>query len=96
MALESEEIKQLMLAHLQELMEDEEVYGWSVVLLYHATWLQHLGPGHIGGPCKKALAKACLGVALGGTIHKGTTSIFSNSQAAISRKQKSEENWPLQ
>ena len=37
MALESEEIKQLMLAHLQELMDDGVVYGCFIVLLY-TTW----------------------------------------------------------
>ena len=45
MAEESEEIKQLMPTHLQDLMEDGEAYGWSMVLSYHATWLQHLEQG---------------------------------------------------
>ena len=42
---ESEETKQHMLAHLQELMEDWKAYGWSVVLLYHTACLQHLEQG---------------------------------------------------
>ena len=45
MAEESDEIEQLMLAHLQELMEDREAYGWSVVLSYHVAWLHHLEQG---------------------------------------------------
>ena len=45
-AVESVETKQLMLAHSQQLMEDGEAYGWSVVLLlYDAAWLQHLEQG---------------------------------------------------
>ena len=35
-------IKALMLDHFQELMEDGEHYGWSVVSACHATWLQHM------------------------------------------------------
>ena len=46
MALESEMIKQLILAHLQESIEDGEEYGWSVVLSCHAVWLQYLQQGH--------------------------------------------------
>ena len=34
-----------MLSHLQWLMADGEVYGWPVVLAYHAAWLQHLEQG---------------------------------------------------
>ena len=33
-------IKKLMLAHLQELMEDGECYRWPAVRAYHAPWLQ--------------------------------------------------------
>ena len=45
MAGESEKIKQLMLIHLQDLMEDGKAYGWSVVLSYQVAWLQHLEQG---------------------------------------------------
>ena len=37
MERESEPVKIIMLAHLQELMEDLEVYGWEVVRAYHAS-----------------------------------------------------------
>ena len=33
------------LTHLQELLADGEAYGWPVVLVYHAAWLQHLQQG---------------------------------------------------
>ena len=38
-------IKKLMLAHLQELMEDGEHYGCPAVRAYHAAWLQHMEQG---------------------------------------------------
>ena len=36
---ESVVIKEYMYNHLQELMEDVEVYGWKMVKDYHAVWL---------------------------------------------------------
>ena len=45
MALQPESIKPRMFTHLQEMMEDGEVYRWPVVLSYHAAWLQHLEQG---------------------------------------------------
>ena len=45
MALESQQVKVRMLAHLQEMMEDGEAYGWPIVLSYHVAWLQHLEQG---------------------------------------------------
>ena len=36
---ESLSIKKYMLVHLQELMEDVEVYVWRIVMEYHAAWL---------------------------------------------------------
>ena len=45
LAMLNEDIKWLMLSHLQELMADGEAYGWHVVLAYHAAWLQHLEQG---------------------------------------------------
>ena len=37
--------KALMLQHMQELMEDAEVYGWRVVTDYHAAWLLQIEQG---------------------------------------------------
>ena len=34
-----------MVAHLQELMEDGERYGWPAVRAYHAAWLQYMEQG---------------------------------------------------
>ena len=34
-----------MSAHLQEMMEDGEALGWSVVRAYNTVWLQHLEQG---------------------------------------------------
>ena len=34
-----------MLSHFHDLMADGEAYGWSVVLIYHTAWLQHLEQG---------------------------------------------------
>ena len=42
---ESLSIKKLILAHLQELMEDGERYGWQAVRAYHAVWLQYMEQG---------------------------------------------------
>ena len=44
-AAESAVIKDYMYNHLQELMEDVEVYGWKVVKDYHAAWLQLMEQG---------------------------------------------------
>ena len=44
---ESLPIKTLMLAHLQELMEDGERYGWQAVRAYHAAWLQYMEQGRV-------------------------------------------------
>ena len=38
-------MREYMLEHLQELMEDVETYGWKVVRDYHAAWLQLLEQG---------------------------------------------------
>ena len=45
MVLESDQVKEGMLAHLQEMMQDGEVYGWSMVRSYHAACPQHLEQG---------------------------------------------------
>ena len=45
LAEESDIHKTLMLQHLQELVEDSEVYGWSVVRDYHAAWIQQIEQG---------------------------------------------------
>ena len=45
MALESPHIKDSMLSHLQELIEDGDVYGCSMVLAYLTAWLQQLELG---------------------------------------------------
>ena len=37
-------IKEFLLVHLHELMEDVEVYGWRIVKDYHAACLQLLEP----------------------------------------------------
>ena len=39
---ESDEIKGFMLAHLQEVMEDADVYGWKCVRSYPLAWLQQI------------------------------------------------------
>ena len=44
-AEEAVEIKAYMLVHLQQLMEDVEVYEWKIVREYHAAWLQLLEQG---------------------------------------------------
>ena len=44
-AVKSVVIKEYMYNHLQELMENIEVYGWKVVKDYHAVWLQLLEQG---------------------------------------------------
>ena len=45
MALESDQVKMRMLAHLQEMMEDRETYGWCMVRSYHVAWFQQLEHG---------------------------------------------------
>ena len=42
MSKELPHIKVLMLAHLQELIEDGERYSWSAIMAHHATWVQHI------------------------------------------------------
>ena len=42
MALQTDIIRNKMAIHLQEIMEDGETFGWTVVRAYHGTWLQHL------------------------------------------------------
>ena len=44
-AEEGSAVKYTMLRHLQELFEDVEVYGWTVVREYHTAWLQLLEQG---------------------------------------------------
>ena len=38
-------IQELMIEHLQEQMEDGEHYGWPMVRVYHAAWLQNIEQG---------------------------------------------------
>ena len=38
-------IRNQMATHLEELMEDGEIFRWPVVRAYHAAWLQHLEQG---------------------------------------------------
>ena len=45
LAEESDTSKTVMLQHLQELLEDTEVYGWRVVRGYHAVSLQQIEQG---------------------------------------------------
>ena len=56
MVEESVAIKVYMLAHLQELFEDVEVYCWKTVREYHTLWLQLLEQGRAswGDDVKKA------------------------------------------
>ena len=42
---ESVVIKEYMYNHLQEILQDVEVYGWKVVKDYHAAWLQLMEHG---------------------------------------------------
>ena len=42
---ESLPIKKLMVAHLQDLMEDGEMYWWLALRAYHAAWLQYMEQG---------------------------------------------------
>ena len=44
-ARETENIKDRMLSHLQELMEDGQHYGWATVRSYHVALLQNLEQG---------------------------------------------------
>ena len=38
-----------LMAHLQELMEDVELYGWEPIGAFHPIWLQQLEQGsHLG------------------------------------------------
>ena len=45
MAKKLSRIRTFMLSHLQEIMEDREMYGWQVVRAYHAAWLRHIEQG---------------------------------------------------
>ena len=38
-------IRNQMATHLEELVEDGEIFRWLVVRAYHAAWLQHLELG---------------------------------------------------
>ena len=42
---EHDVVKGFMLAQLQEVMEDADVYGWKCVKGYHPVWRQHIGQG---------------------------------------------------
>ena len=55
MEKESEPVKTIMLGHLQELMEDSEVYGWKAVRAYHAAWLQFFEQGWVSWGDEKKL-----------------------------------------
>ena len=68
MTLESEKIKALILAHLQELLEDGDVTIWMVhsgVIPCSLGPTLGVGLGHMGKPCNKAqaqlLSNHCLG-----------------------------------
>ena len=43
---EDKDKKPIVLQHLQELMEDSEIYGWRTVQVYYAAWLQQIEQGH--------------------------------------------------
>ena len=45
MDLQSDPIRKLMWAHLKELMQDGECFGWPTVRAYHAVWLQLIEQG---------------------------------------------------
>ena len=44
---ESLPLKKLMLAHLQELMEDWQKYEWPAVRAYCTIWLQYMEQGQV-------------------------------------------------
>ena len=81
--VESEENKPLMLADLQELMEN-------------GRHMDGTGAGCVVGPCNKPQTQPCRCMAPGGTTLKGTFRIFSTLQTGTSRQQKSEGSWTLQ
>ena len=59
-AAESGPVREYMLEHLQELMEDVESYGWKVVRNSNAVWLQLLEQGRVvwdDGPRKEKLCR---------------------------------------
>ena len=45
LAEECEDTKVHLLQHLKEVMEDSEIYGWTIVRDYHAAKLQHIEQG---------------------------------------------------
>ena len=45
LADEAEDIKQFLPQHLQELMDDAEIYSWRAVRDYHTAWLQNIEQG---------------------------------------------------
>ena len=45
LAEEAKDNKPLLLQHVQELVEDAEIYSWRAVYDYHTAWLQQLEQG---------------------------------------------------
>ena len=50
MDLQSAALRRKMSAHLKEIMEDGETFGWPMVRAYHKVWLQHLEHYRAGPP----------------------------------------------
>ena len=44
-AIASMSVKEYMMLHLQEMMEEVELYGWRVVREFHAAWLHLIEQG---------------------------------------------------
>ena len=42
MSLKKDSLRDKMAVYLQEMMEDRETFGWSMVRAYNVVWLQHL------------------------------------------------------
>ena len=41
-SVQDTQVKEQMVLHLKELMEDMDVYGWDKVQVFHATWMNQM------------------------------------------------------
>ena len=59
MSLQKDAPRIKMAAHLQDMMEDGEIFGWPLVKVYHVVWFQHLNQGRVTWNDEATRLKLC-------------------------------------